>query len=606
MYYHLPLWEEFQQNLLGKESNPKKMKNKWQNVLFFSLGTMLLINVFCAFFLYQQEWNPVEVSFTVEADFDTFVWTTQQPKFNDSVTKSEIVSIKENVPKKLTINVNKTSGLKFFGVYWSQSDLGTFSITNASLKSNGKIWKVDAAELVSYTSTNVATKIVENVLLATSQERANGWMMLNTKLLEEISKRQKFAPLSLGINVFLFLVLLVLGSFFINKIKRIWLSFQLTGSIIEKTRRYLLSFWVFIFPFWQHVSHVLLAVSLALLILEYLLKRKESPLKEIKLFLPLVLLFIAIVVVNIVFHIKDFGNDFGDYIHFLLMPFVFIGIDKKSFAQIFKAFQWGIMSYCILLLITVFDTYLSIRVSYSFNEFLFETTELYWHTSYLAGLILVAFFIELLQNRITVNHLFIAFLIFVFLFVIQARLPMIIGIFLTIIIWILKLPKSKKYWAFSSLALLGTVAILIVIFSESSRAKISETILVNDTQKLDARPQLWNASLQIFEKNSLTGIGRSNIRAALSKNIEDSSEIKNRGYNTHNQYLEFLISYGIFIPLILLFVLIFPILKKYKYTTVFVIYFALVMLVESYFSRQSGVLIFSLFYCLFIVYDSKD
>lgn len=469
MYYHLPLWEEFQQNLLGKESNPKKMKNKWQNVLFFSLGTLLLINMFCAFFLYQQEWNPVEVSFAVEADFDTFVWTTQQPKFNDSVTKSEIVSIKENVPKKLTISVNKTSGLKFFGVYWSQSDLGTFSITNASLKSNGKIWKVDADELVSYTSTNVATKIVENVLLATSQERANGWMMLNTKLLEEISKRQKFAPLSLGINVFLFLVLLVLGSFFINKIKGIWLSFQLTGSIIEKARRYLLSFWVFIFPFWQHVSHVLLAVSLALLILEYLLKRKESPLKEIKLFLPLVLLFIAIVVVNIVFHIQDFGNDFGDYIHFLLMPFVFIGIEKKSFTQIFKAFQWGIMSYCILLLLTVFDTYLSIRVSYSFNEFLFETTELYWHTSYLAGLILVAFFIELLQNRITVNHLFIAFLIFVFLFVIQARLPMIIGIFLTIIIWILKLPKSKKYWAFSSLALLGTVAILIVIFSESSR-----------------------------------------------------------------------------------------------------------------------------------------
>ena len=112
--------------------------------------------------------------------------------------------------------------------------------------------------------------------------------------------------------------------------------------------------------------------------------------------------------------------------------------------------------------------------------------------------------------------------------------------------------------------------------------------------------------ITISKDHLIEGIGRSQVRGALAKRLDATSDIQNRGYNTHNQYLEFLLSYGAFVFIIFLLVLALPVIKKYRTAVLFVTYFGLAMLVESYFSRQAGVVIFSLFYSFFVIYDHKS
>jgi O-antigen ligase len=150
------------------------------------------------------------------------------------------------------------------------------------------------------------------------------------------------------------------------------------------------------------------------------------------------------------------------------------------------------------------------------------------------------------------------------------------------------------------------LAFISLSFSKSYREKLSEVFLMTETQKVDARTELWKAGIEISKEYPFQGVGRSNLRDELSQRLDATSDIKNRGYNAHNQYFEFLLSYGIIILILLVLVLAMPMVKKYKTATIFVLYFSLAMLVESYLSRQSGIVIFSVFYAFFVTYDSKS
>lgn len=197
-------------------------------------------------------------------------------------------------------------------------------------------------------------------------------------------------------------------------------------------------------------------------------------------------------------------------------------------------------------------------------------------------------------------------LAFVFMYFSQARLPLLIGLILIIGITIMQFPKKLKR-IYIGLGMLSLGLIGIFIFnSNEARERITATFLVNDTQKLDARPELWGEALTISASNLASGIGSQNVRDALSKNLEDGSEIKYRRYNVHNQYLEFLVAYGILVPMLLIFVITIPMFLGFRISTLFLIYFSIAMLVESYFSRQAGIVVFSIFYCFFIFYDCKS
>jgi|GEM_PF-2391721 len=583
------------------------MQISWGKIIGYSLLTLVLLNVLHAFFLYQKKYEPTTISLTVETDFDSYTWFTVQPKYSDSVHKTKAEHVPPNIKTTTKTVIDYPEGLQFLGLYWSNSLGGTFSISNVSITSKGKTRNFENLEkFINYSSTNVTPKSSKKVITATSNEQANGWLMLNLEGFEKTAKTKQFKPLGWVANTLLFITMCFIGWFYGKSIKIQLGNLNVKGNWAYKTRTYVFYLWMFLLPFWLIVSHILLAVSLALVIVHIIVEREKFQFWQLKNCMPLFVLFLAIMVLNVLFHTENIGNDFGDYSYFLLAPFLFLGLQREEMCNIFKVFQLAVGMYVFLLIVAILERYLQLSANYSFSSFFFETVEQYWHTSYLAGVIVIALLFEFQHKKFDIKLMFISLAAFIFMYLSQARLPLLIGLILIVGLTILQLPrKLRRLYIFFGI-LVTLVSIGFIYTSSEIRERITTVFLVNDTQKQDARPELWKKTLQISERNLFSGIGADKIRDVLSENLETESDIKLRRYNAHNQYLEYLLAYGIIVPILLLLVLGTPMVLGFKSTTVFVVYFSIVMLVESYFSRQAGVVVFGLFYCFFILYDSKS
>lgn len=579
----------------------------WGKILGYSLLTLVLLNIFYAFFMYQKKYEPVILSLTVEADFDSYTWFTVQPNYSDSISRTETKPIFSGKTNKITTSIDQSEGLQFLGFYWSNSDKGTISISDVSIKTKGKTRVFDNLEkFVNYSSKNVTPVSNQNVITATSNQKANGWLMVNLEGFEKISKTKQFKPLGWIINVLVFVILCFTGRFYGRNLKTKLFGFKIEGNILYKIRNYLFYLWMLLLPFWLIISHILLSVSLALAIAHFIVEKQKFQLRDLRNFIPLILLFFAILVVNAFFHFENIGNDFSDYSYFLLAPFLFLGVQRAEMIKIFRVFQIAIGTYVLLLSIGILERYFQLPSSYNFSLFFFETVEIYWHSSYLAGLLVIALLFEFQHKRFDFKLLVLSLVAFVFMYLSQARLPLLIGLILIIGLTIIQLPKKLKYSYITVGVALVMLAGIFIYTSTEARDRITTIFLVNDTKKMDARPELWKEALSISATNLFSGIGSGKVRDVLSKDLEDDSEIKYRRYNAHNQYLEYLLAYGILVPALLVLVLATPIVMGFRSTTLFVLYFSIAMLVESYFSRQAGVVVFSLFYCFFILYDCKS
>ena len=582
-------------------------KQKWFRVLLFSVLALLLANVLHALFLYQKSYEDVSIKFTVSSDYDSFVWLSLQPKFSETVHKFESIKVIRDTPQEFKKTISSKDGIQFLGLYWSNSDNGTLTLRDVSITTKDKTHDFkNLQKLVDYTSTNVTSQVSENNVQLTSSQQANGWLMLDTSQLEKISKQKQFLPFRWLTNIVLFIVFLLVGRLKYDTIKIQARALTISGTTIYKLRLLVLYAWLALLPFWLMISHLLLALSLALAIGHYIKQKEHFQLGNLKKVSSFIALFFVIFLVDVFFFPTEITNDLGDFSYFLLTPFLFLGIEKVDLLKIFRVFQIALFGYVVLLVAAIFERYTQVEEPYSYLSFFFETIELYWHTSYLASLIVIALLFQILVYKLTPFYIFTCALAFVFLYISQARLPFFIGAVILIAITFSRLPAKRKRIYAAIVIVIALTTSFYIVYSKECREKLIASVLVNDAQKTDARIQLWEAGVAIFIENPWDGIGRSFVREELSERLDFSSDIKNRRYNAHNQYLEFLIAYGIFVPVILLIVLSIPIIFRLKTAVVFSIYFSLAMLVESYFSRQSGVVIFSLFYCFFILYDCKD
>jgi O-antigen ligase len=135
-----------------------------------------------------------------------------------------------------------------------------------------------------------------------------------------------------------------------------------------------------------------------------------------------------------------------------------------------------------------------------------------------------------------------------------------------------------------------------------------------DWKNIDQRTREWYSSIQIIKEKPLFGTGLSKVRDTLVKeylrnNFKDEAELK---MNSHNQFLEAQLTFGIFGSISLLFLLLTPICfrKKLLYSdliTGFVIIISFFLLIECLFNRQWGIMFFLLFYFILILpYSSPE
>ena len=580
------------------------LQQKWFRAILLSIGILLLLNVLHAFFLHQKKYDPVTVQFDAISNFDTFVWLTQQDKFSDSINRLPETLLKSNTSETISQTISATNGIKFLGIYWSNSEQGLLRIKNASFSVNGKTIPLENLhKFIDYTSANVTSAIEGETIVLSSNKAGNGWLMVDQSQLEDRSKQKQFLPFNWWVNLLLFPIMFFLLFWKFPQLKNKAELLRVPGFLLYRIRIWIFYLWFFLFPFWLQSSHIFLAVSMALTIAHFITRKEAFNFKKIKLFIPLIILFLAVCTIDVLLHPTDLGNDFGDYIYFLLVPFLFLGIKREDLRKAFWVFQVSVSVFVVLLSIACVARYMELDSSYMLTSFMFETVDQYWHTSYLAGLVLIALFFQLFNQRLTFWYLLVSFAAFVFIYGTQARLPLLIGLVMILFLTVLQLPRRfQKVYAMGVFILVMSGCV-VVFSSDRVQNKLAKTFLVNDFNKADARPQLWQAGISIFKEHPVAGIGRSNIRAELSNNLGVSSDIKHRRYNAHNQYIEFLLAYGIVVPILFLVVLFVPIVAQYKTATIFLAYFIIAMMVESYLSRQAGVVFFSLFYSFFIYYD---
>jgi O-antigen ligase len=179
--------------------------------------------------------------------------------------------------------------------------------------------------------------------------------------------------------------------------------------------------------------------------------------------------------------------------------------------------------------------------------------------------------------------------------------------------------KSKVARLLLSIIILSASVILILNAPIKKRfIEVMNTKLELPSEKLNNKSHLVNfrygiyyCGYNIMKESFLFGIGKENISKQMNNcyksfTYSNFDDFEKKDYNTHNQYLDTIISFGVF-GFIILFVSLFfgfyqNINELYK-VFLFIIFMAL--LTENLFERQIGVMLYAFFNSFFYLYKTQ-
>lgn len=210
--------------------------------------------------------------------------------------------------------------------------------------------------------------------------------------------------------------------------------------------------------------------------------------------------------------------------------------------------------------------------------------------------------------------------LFVFLIFLAGKASIIATFLILIVGTFLFFASRKKYWsAVIFVALIIGVSISTIYQLPVVRERFISSFGLNKTSDWvygdpnktqpdsEARLIKWKASIEIIKSNWLIGVGTGDVQSELNLQYEKLGfqlGIDQR-FNAHNQYLQTSIGLGIIGLLTFLGTILTSLkesirTKNYLYTS-FIVFFALNCITESLLERQYGIILYSLFSCLFFV-----
>lgn len=380
------------------------------------------------------------------------------------------------------------------------------------------------------------------------------------------------------------------------------------------------------------------------------IRRIELKSFKYKILLILPFLFFLIHVIGFIYsdNLKSGLFDLEVKLSILFIPIISIFITEKvkiNFRFILKIFVFGNLITSIICLIIAFSN--SIHVN-EFGNILFEPS--YWlefrdlsffqlinerasffsylilsvfhHPSYFSVYILFSIATLVYLIRSSKKRLFgyygliIYFSIFIWLLGSRAGyITYLISFFSFIFIIIL---KFKKYWIGVGSLVIGVLLALIVLTNSQINKNIKETTnIVEYNQSLtndsDMRLWIWKSGIEVFKDHFIFGVGTGDIDEFLNKKYQEYNlkDAELHHYNTHNQYLDVAIKFGIvgFIIFFAWIITIFLVSIKKKQFLFF--YFGLIIFINFFFETMlntiAGVGFVSFFYALlYSMYNKKD
>ena len=308
---------------------------------------------------------------------------------------------------------------------------------------------------------------------------------------------------------------------------------------------------------------------------------------------------------------------------FLVIPIIFLNknlIQQIKINGLFQAFISGNIIAAIYALLIAAFTYFQEGL----NHFTYTLLSPNFHPTYLS--IYALFCLSLLfylnessvKNKILKN---VAILILIFWILLLSSKVNIVLLFIILVLHLISAfrisPNKTKLFGYSALIIIGIGTFLFFNTSITERFKTSLTVLKypnnilnNETESNSARILIWNSAIDLVVKHPLIGVGTGDVNNELVKEYENRSYtgIKEKRLNAHNQYLQTAISTGIPSAMLLIFFLVFPLIK-YHFSNknifqYFISIFCINALVESTLENQAGVVFFIFFY--FLLLRSKN
>ena len=231
------------------------------------------------------------------------------------------------------------------------------------------------------------------------------------------------------------------------------------------------------------------------------------------------------------------------------------------------------------------------------------------------GLLCVISLILVMDRFFKMNKkvfLFLAIIFGSFVFLISARIAII-----TTVIVLLYYVQLKMYKKYKLLTLLSLVLFTFLFFLKSpnlskrildteykTNSSIFERILTQEPRYL-----IWKYSYSVLNKNQLLfGHGFKGVKIQLLKKYEEIDDLNKRNwfiqeqFNSHNQYLDILLTQGI-IGLALFLIFLYYLYKESLFSdTNFLLFLTLAIFLTIYnnFYRVIGVFIFAIIFCIIV------
>lgn len=579
---------------------------KFKSIGFYTFIILVLLNALYAAFFFDKSYQNIKISAQVTVNANARVWFVYKNKNSEERFFSEVISAIKNKPHTLHFNIQSKTALDYVGLFWKAPQKSTLKIENyICTRGNDTILDVQNSNAIQYINPqSILTHEKENLLVNSTNSERN-WVMLNyTNALNDLRDIKNHKPIPILYNIILFVIIFIFQLTH-GKLKLVDKSY----FSITEVRVKIVRLWVFILPFWTIISHTLLAISFVLSLIQIINNAKRKVLfKELEHFTPFFIFYMVVIITAVFSSTPDqFLNTVVDYLYFLLIPFVFLSFNKKHLTSLLNWFEYGIICYLILLAIYILNQHQIIKPEVSFFKFIETTTEIFWHTSYLSALILIVL-IKKLDKTVNINwQLILLFILLLsYMYIVNARLPFVLGV--VIVLWkFLDIFKSKKVKLLygCSVALVAFSLLLLFLFKPLNNSQAT-TSSSSDIVSLDARLTLWEATLRVASGNLIYGVGVENTTSTIANQISKESTVKLRKFNAHNQFLEILLSSGIFGALSFLFLFYLGFKKNNVLTAAFTIVYILLFMVESYLQRQAGMVFFVLWFGFFINYALKN
>ncbi|WP_187269500.1 O-antigen ligase family protein [Flagellimonas hymeniacidonis] len=185
------------------------------------------------------------------------------------------------------------------------------------------------------------------------------------------------------------------------------------------------------------------------------------------------------------------------------------------------------------------------------------------------------------------------------IFLLQAKIPVIILVMLLLVIVgieLRKVPKKLKWIYALGIGLVLIFGLKIANPRFARLIKEATNISAKSEGSLVERIQYSKSALQLIYEAPFFGYGIGDVRSAMKKKIKELSypeKIKRESYDPHNEFLKTLVGTGLLGFLILMTAFAMPLYLSYKNKNLILAIFlgmlALVCFVEPFISRQLGI-----------------